>query len=403
MFTAEFPSIQFEEPWASSSDERLSSLVKKTRRIVYFYEHPDTSTFRYRVLNPTLTLASDPDYDTSASWFDLRDLKSNIDFIEHADALVLCRVRYNAAVARLIARARAKRIPVLFDCDDLIFDIERLHLIVHSLNLDQESDGTWEDWFSYIGRVGATLRLCDGIITTNQYLADRALEYMPQLRTAVVPNYLNPDQQDYSTKLFQAKKASGWRRDENIHIGYFSGSPTHARDFAVALPAVKRLLENDPRIILRVVGFGAFDNEFEIFGDRVEYHPLQNYLSLQKLIAEVEINIAPLQENQFTNCKSELKFFEAAMCGTLTLATPTYTFKNSVKHESTGFLVPSYGWDDALQKAVALVEDKNNYINLVEAAFKDIKKRYGWDKQASVIVDAIFASQSTNRNLSEAT
>ena len=58
----------------------------------------------------------------------------------------------------------------------------------------------------------------------------------------------------------------------------------------------------------------------------------------QRLIAEVEINISPLKENQFTNCKSELKFFEAAACGTLTLASPTYAFKKSIVHGVTGFL-----------------------------------------------------------------
>ncbi|NKW80850.1 glycosyltransferase family 4 protein [Ochrobactrum pecoris] len=213
---------------------------------------------------------------------------------------------------------------------------------------------------------------------------------MPKLRTAVVPNYLNPQQQEYSTRLFNAKRSSNWNRSASIHIGYFSGSPTHLRDFAVALPAVQRLMERDPRIVLRVVGFGAFGNEFERFGNRVEFFPLQDFLNLQKLISEVEINIAPLQENQFTNSKSELKFFEAAICGTLTLASPTYTFKNSINHEETGFLVPSYNWDDALKRAIEIVEDKKKYAEIARSAFSAVEHRYGWNRQTSSIIDAIF-------------
>jgi len=39
----------------------------------------------------------------------------------------------------------------------------------------------------------------------------------------------------------------------------------------------------------------------------------------------VEIVIAPLQENVFTNCKSELKYFEAAIVGTI----PSYSPKRA--------------------------------------------------------------------------
>lgn len=390
MFNTVLSTLDYSDPWTATYDDRLSMLAGKKRRIAYFYEHPDTSTFRYRVLNPVLTLKANQNIDISAAWFDLRDIKQDMEFLNHADVLVICRVRYSAAVAGLIERARSKSIPVLFDCDDLVFDPERLHLLVDSLNQDQSKNECWDSWFAYIGRIGATLRLCDGIITTNQYLADRALEFMPKLRTAIMPNYLNPLQQEYSERLLKEKSDSNWCRNEKIHLGYFSGSPTHVRDFGVALPAIQRLMDSDPRVILRVVGFGAFNDEFARFGSRVEYFPLQDFISLQKVIAEVEINIAPLQENQFTNCKSELKFFEAAVCGTLTLASPTFAFKNSIQHGITGLLVPSYGWDDALKTAIALVENKSAYAAIANRAASTVLENYGWNRASQHIMDAVF-------------
>lgn len=391
MFIADFPDVKFVEPWTSSYDERLTSLVQGRRRIAYFYERPDTSTFRYRVLNPVLALNADDNYDVSAAWFDLDDLDRDMRFLEMADALVLCRTRYNKKIAQLIATARRYAVPVFFDCDDLVFDPDRLHLVLDSLNENQDDEEAWERWFAYVGRLGATLRLCDGIVTTNRYLADRALEFMPNLKVSVVPNYLNPAQQHYSSQLVEAKQRSQWRRDDKIHIGYFSGSPTHVRDFAIPLPAILRLMERDPRIVLRVVGFGAFGNEFDRFGDRVERIPLLDFMSLQRVIAEVEINIAPLQENQFTNCKSELKYFEAAICGSLTLASPTFTFSNSIENGVTGFIVPSYDWDSALRNAINIIEDMSKYAVIARAAMSAVEHRYGWDKQASIIVDAILS------------
>ena len=180
---------------------------------------------------------------------------------------MICRARYNSRVARMVARARARGIPVLFDCDDLVFDVGHVHLLVDSLNLDQSSEAVWDGWFAYMARIGATLRLCDAFVTTNAYLAERALEYQPRLRTAIVPNYLNPQQQELSQGYYRAKQNSGWARDGRIHIGYFSGSPTHARDFAIVAPAICRLLARDPRIVLRITGFLDPDQEFGTLPD----------------------------------------------------------------------------------------------------------------------------------------
>jgi glycosyltransferase involved in cell wall biosynthesis len=385
--------INYVDPWLSSYDNRLQQMTLQHRRIAYFYEYPDTSTFRYRVFNPCQTLAANPGAGISAAWFDHRDLAADDGFIDLADALVICRARYNASVARMVARARARGIPVLFDCDDLVFDTDRLHLLVDSLNQNQRAEAVWDDWFASIGRIGATLRLCDAIVTTNEFLAKRASECVPQVRTAVVPNYLNREQQELSQRLHCLKRDSGWARDGRIHVGYFSGSPTHARDFAVAAPAICRLLDSDPRVMLRVVGFLDPNQELMRYRDRIEIHPLQDFLNLQRLIAEVEINIAPLQENTFTNCKSELKFFEAAICGSLTLATPTFTFNNSIAHGQTGFLVPSHAWDSALREAVAVVEDKPRYEAIAAAASGYVEATYGWDRHASTIASAVFGPE----------
>src|SRR3984885_6835351 len=385
--------MNYVDPWRSSFDERLRQLAAQPRRIAYFYERPDTSTFRYPAFNPGLTLAANPGFGGSGGWFDHRDLNTDDSFIDAAHALVICRACYNARVANMVARARARGIPVLFDCDDLVFDVKRAHLLVDSLGVDQSSEAIWDYWFAYTGRIGATLSLCDSFVTTNGYLADRALEYEPRLRVAIVPNYLNPLQQDLSQSCYRAKEESGWARDGRIHVGYFSGTPSHARDFAIVAPAICRLLANDPRIVLRVTGFLDPDQELMRYRDRIEFYPLQDFLNLQRLIAEVEINIAPLQDNSFTNCKSELKFFEAAICGTLTLASPTVSFRNSIAHGKTGFLVPSHAWDLALEEAVAVVEDKSRYSAIARTAFDFVQKAYGWDRHAHTIARAVFGAE----------
>ena len=393
MFVGIAPALDYADPWLSSHGDRLRQLAAQPRRIAYFYEYPDTSTFRYRVFNPGLTLAANPACGVSGSWFGHHDLRADDSFLDVADALVICRARYNSSIARMVARARARGIPVLFDCDDLVFDTGRVHLLLDSLNLEQSKEAVWDGWFASTARIGETMRLCDAVIVTNRYLAERVGEYEPRLRTAIIPNYLNPDQQEVSQRYHRAKQGSNWARDARIHIGYFSGSPTHARDFAIVAPAICRLLARDPRVVLRIVGFFDAGQELSRYRDRIEFYPLQDFLNLQRLIAEVEINIAPLQDNAFTNCKSELKFFEAAICGTLTLATPTFSFRSSIAHGSTGFLVPSHAWDLALAEAVAIVEDKSRYEAIATAASEYVLGAYGWDCHAHTITRAVFGPE----------
>ena len=99
------PPINYVDPWTHEVMKvRMRQLCAQPRRIAYFYERADTSTFRYRVFNPGLTLAANPSHEVSGAWFDRSDLSADDGFIVEADALVICRARYNSAVAQMISR-----------------------------------------------------------------------------------------------------------------------------------------------------------------------------------------------------------------------------------------------------------------------------------------------------------
>lgn len=359
--------------------------------MAYFYEAPDTSTFRYRVFNMVEALNSTAGHGTSAAWFCHEDLKRTSRFVDDADALVLCRTRYNAAIGALITRARARRIPIFFDVDDLVFDCAYIHSILETLDQNTESERDWDWWFSYAARLGATLHLCDAVITTNQYLADRITEFAPGMKTRIVPNFLNRVQQIESDRIWAAKVETSFARDEKIHIGYFSGTPTHNLDFQIAASALSKLLQADSRIVVRIVGFSGSKTAMLGEMDRVEVIPLQDFLNLQRLIGQVEINVAPVQNTVFSNCKSELKYFEAAIVGTLTIASPTFTFRDAIADDKTGLLASADEWEAKLQKAVGIAEDPERYASMAESAHRHAERLYGWQTQAARIQSAIFS------------
>ena len=325
-----------------------------------------------------------------ATWFSTIDSERIDSFIDRADVLVLCRARYNAVVDQILSRAKIRNIPVLFDVDDLIFDLDYVPLIVDALDQNVETDITWDNWFGAVSRLQTTLRRCDGAITTNQYLVDRISAVVPNVTPRVVPNFLNRAQQERSCAIFDAKWRSEFKRDYQIHIGYFSGTPTHNHDFSVVLPAIAVLMDEDPRIVLRVVGHVRHAGVLARHRDRIETFPLQDFVNLQGLIGEVEINVAPLQNNIFTNCKSELKYFEAAVVGTLTIASPTYTFANSIVDGQNGYLACAHEWESKLDVAINLLGTPKKYAEIAKCAHEQAISNYGWDQLANKIVSALF-------------
>src|SRR5271166_2362003 len=390
MFIDELPEVHYADPWVESFEERLLTLKRRSMHVAYFYERPDTSTFRYRVYN-VIEVLNVLANDVSAAWFCDAEIENFDRVLEVADVLVICRSRYHHRLNEIITRARSKGCVVVFDVDDLVFDLDYVQLVVRTLDQDVEHPNVWDFWFAYIGRVGATLRMCDRVIVTNEFLAARARRMgVPDVR--IIPNFLNSAQLDISRRILQAKRASGFARDGRVHLGYFSGTPSHNRDFEIISEVLYRLLAEDHRLRVRVVGFLDLKGQLGQHQDRIERHPLCDFLNLQRLIGSTEINLVPLQDNTFTQCKSELKYFEAGIVGTITIASPTYTFRLAIRDGVNGHLANEQEWEAKLRLAIRDLEGSGyDYVAMAERAAEHSLKLYRWENQLPAIKAALFA------------
>jgi glycosyltransferase involved in cell wall biosynthesis len=386
MFLTKTPTLGAPELEAESFATRLKRLDQGARHVAYFYPRPNTGTFRYRVLNMIEALMT-TGASVGASWFSGSELAYLDAIIERADVIVICHAKYSRDFAQLVASARALGKRILYDIDDLVFDERYVHLILNYLD-HSTNDVDMNYWFADFGRYGALMRLCDGVILTNEFLAERAREFSG-LPTEVVPNFMNRAQLRHSASILEDKILSGFSRDGHIHVGYFSGSPTHRRDFSIIEDALFQLMNRDSRIVLVIVGFLEPDSRFLRFGERVEVFPLQNVLNLQRSISEVEINVVPLQDNVFTNCKSELKVFEASAVGTISIASPTFTLRGAIRDGETGFLAPAQAWRQALDRAIDHLE---YYPDMAMAAAGSALRFYVPEIQGPVVMRALFGA-----------
>ncbi|WP_062017364.1 glycosyltransferase [Aureimonas sp. AU4] len=391
MFVELPPPVHHVEPWGEPFERRLAALRGGRPRIAYFYESPDNSTFRYRVFNMIEAIGREWP-DASAAYFSLADGAGLARVAETADILVICRARYSALIGDLVARIRRRGARVLFDVDDLVFDTRYVELMLHTL-AQPVNEGAWDWWFAYTSRIGRTLALCDGAITTNEYLADRIRDVAP-VDVRVVPNFMNPAQIAHSREIMDAKRRSGFRRDHALHIGYFSGSPTHVHDFAVATASLADILRRYPEVRLRMVGYLEVPPVLEPFAERLDRHAFTDYVNLQGLVGATEINIAPLQDNRFTNCKSELKFFEASAVGTVTCASPTYTFEKAVQPGENGYLAAAHRWSEVLGEIVDdLLDGGRRYREVAERTFEEATAHYSGPGQIAAIRRALMRGE----------
>ncbi|MET3179675.1 UNVERIFIED_ORG: glycosyltransferase involved in cell wall biosynthesis [Variovorax guangxiensis] len=386
MFALSIAPAVYADPWLQPLSERLAMLQHRKVRVAYFYEEPNNSTFRYRAYNMAQVLNEPGDGRVSASYFFLSDSDRFDEIANAADLLVICRSRYCHQVNGLITKFRARGKRVLFDVDDLVVDTDYAHLVVATLGLDVTQKGVWDDWFAMIARMHQTMRLCDGAITTNAFLAQKIAD-CSGLPVAVVPNFMNKEQLDLSEKVFAAKQRMRFLGNGKITLGYFSGSPSHRLDYALVEPALVDVLAERPNVEVMVVGYIDHGPAMHEFGHRVSRQPFHDYVNLQRLLGTVEFNLMPLQSNAFTDCKSELKYFEAASVGTLSIASPSFTYGRAIRDGENGFLSKAHEWTESILRAI----DRSSevYASMATLARGDALSKFSWQYQRDAILNAL--------------
>jgi len=386
MFVFDSRPTQAKEPWHLDFDQRWLQLTAKRTRIAYLYDQVDNSTFRYRIYNmvQAIGLASQ---DVSASWFFADESLRLQRLPDVADVLVVVRSKYTDRLNGIVSSFKERGKQVFYDVDDLVFDSRYANLLIHTLDQDVDHPGVWDFWFAYMGRIGAALQLCDRAIVTNSFLAAQVTDLTGKPAT-ILPNFLNLEQVAVSDELIAAKETAGFRRNRHYDIAYFSGSPSHRRDLELVTATIADILEEFPETRFQLMGFIDVPKELKSFAARVRYVPFSDFVTLQRRIAEVELNIVPLQNNVFTNCKSELKFFEASVVGTMTLASRTSTYQSAIEDGIDGHLAAPIDWPDSIRAVLALTTAQ--YRTKVMTAAKRCRLRYHPELFGSAIIDTVL-------------
>jgi glycosyltransferase involved in cell wall biosynthesis len=305
-----------------------------------------------------------------------------LELVERADVLYVYRVPATVQFLDVVERAHRRGIPVIFDVDDLIFDPD-IAAEIPALQLlpPQEAEG----WLYGVRRYRTTMEHCDGYVGSTPMLVRHARE-VTGLPAAQFDNGVGVELARVSARARRRAKRPG-----RVRLAYFSGTITHDRDWFFVEPAVVQVLEDRGDVELWLGGHLPDSPAMEKFAGRVRRLPFVHWSRLPSLLRDVDVNLAPLEPgSRFNEAKSAIKWLEAALVATPTIASPTEPFRDAVEHGVTGMLADDVDeWVDAVER---LVDDRLLRRLVGERAEREALLRWSPHLQGQRFLDILAAA-----------
>ncbi len=355
---------------------------RQLRRIMFVVGEAGTPGATYRCLrNAAAARAAGYEAET-VGLFDV-----NPDNLAQADLLVLWRAPMSQHVETMIRLAREAGSWVAFDVDDLMTRPELARIdVIDGIRTIGSNEAETRAYFTAMLH---TMQAADLCIATTEELA----EQMRQQRDVV---HVLPNTFDAAT-LGRARYARRHRQlggdDGRVRLGYAGGTRTHQKDFARAAPALARVLQARPNALL--VLFRERDNhrsllqmeEFPELADlaaQIEWRDMVELQALPDELARFDVSLCPLEDgNPFCEAKSELKYFEAALAGVCTVASPTGPYRRAIREGITGFLAADEAqWERIL---LQLIDQPALRERVGRDAYHDVLWRFGPRRQAELV------------------
>jgi glycosyltransferase involved in cell wall biosynthesis len=301
------------------------------------------------------------------------------------DLVILWRVVRSEHIQGVIDHVKKFGGRVGIDLDDLMvrIDLARVEHIdaIRSINWSEQHVRGM-----FVG-VAQALQAADFGIATTDELAHEMRAW--QRAAYVIPNGFDAATWRRSRRLARARVQD---RDV-VRLGYAGGTRTHQRDFAQAAAAVAAVLRARPeaRLVLfrspaDAQGLLSMEEfpEFATLGAQVEWRDTVALEDLPDELARFDVNLAPLQTgNPFVEAKSELKYFEAALVGVPTVASPTGPYRRAIVDGQTGLLAEGAAqWEAALLR---LIDDPELRERMARAAECDAVWQFGPQRQAALL------------------
>lgn len=302
------------------------------------------------------------------------------------DVAIFYRVPAFPEIIDAIEYARRLGMTLFYEIDDLVFD----------------RDYFPEDLSSYGGLLKpedyANLVVDVGLFQKAMEMCDYGIASTPSLQAIIQKKvrrnkcYLHRNAfgqlHENLAETFQGKSGT---EKQTIDIFYGTGTKAHNEDFdCYAAPAIAAVMRDNEKVRLIIAGYLTLPDELLQFGTRIVRIPPIWDLNIywREILANADINLAVLKPGLVSDCKSEIKWMEAAMLGVPSLVSATATYREILEDGQTALLANSVEeWEHKLAR---LVNDSELRQKIARQSWELAWKNYSVARQAENIGEIIL-------------
>jgi hypothetical protein len=285
-----------------------------------------------------------------------------LSMLENYNVFVFHRPAYDKKLFDSLEILKENGSLLFADYDDLIFN-DKYALISP---IFKQGRVTKEKCLDIFERNKKALKLFENILVSTNFLALKVKEAHETASVHVLPNALSSD----LLKQLELNKYKYVKQFNNKKtITYLSGTESHNKDFEVIENVLVEILEKySDRVSLIIVGPLKFTkSKFK----QVKHKRYVEYDKLFEFISKTDINVAPLELNDFTNCKSGLKFFESGILGVPSIVSPIEDMLRFKDSKSIIYATSDSEWYSALEKMIC---DDDFYRSCSDNAYRYTKE-----------------------------
>lgn len=304
-----------------------------------------------------------------------------------ADFVIFHRTAYDKFVGRLINKIEKHDGIIISDIDDYIFDPKAFKWIDSP---EFKNPIRAKLYIEEMKRFRTMLEFSRGIITSTDFLA-RVIQHEIGKTAWVHRNAFSLQLQNISEEAYLHKIPN----KEKIVIGYASGTPTHNKDFSLIKPYLKEILNHYPQVEIHLVGSILPGDDWGNHISRIKKSPFVKWQILPSILAQFDINLAPLiSNNPFNQSKSEIKYIEAGLVKVPTIASSTDSFNYAIQSGDNGILINNE--DEWLSNLEWLIENQDERRQMGEKAYRHVINKYHPFYRAQELVDILIQASSNN-------
>lgn len=282
---------------------------------------------------------------------------------EKYESIVVYRGTNAKLVRKLVKKAHKSSKKVFYDIDDFVFEYESIAEL-GVLNSEYKNARAFCD------NIKNVMRQCDAYITSTNALAKEIKKSMNSDKVYINRNVASAEMAVVSA----SEKEHAMKNPEKVILGYFSGTKTHDKDFREIKDVLLEIMKTHDNVWLKVGGQITLPKEFSACSDRIETFDFVSWKKLPKRIASVDINLMPLENTVFHECKSENKWQEAALVGVPTIASYNDELAIAITDGKDGYLCQNC--DEWKKKLEDLVVNQELRDTIAEAAYEKVMGEY---------------------------